>query len=425
MPTLADRSTFTHVLKASCCEPAAADYIRSTWPAWMPRLAFADSLRGDVLIVIFLRGAADALNMIVPHGEQAYYTNRPTLSVPRPDDSKAMQAERAIDLDGFFGLHPLLRPLKPIWDQGHLAAIHACGAPDESRSHFKAMELMERGVEDTHGPASGWINRHLATLDTKNGSPLRAVGLGEAAQRSLQGAIPVTALRSISEFHLAGDRKVESLMQAGLSSLYATKDPLGVLGQETLKILQTLETLDPDTYVPQTSIPYRSSDFGAGLRQIAMLIKAQVGLEVAAIDLGGWDTHFAQGTNQGLMPGLLSELAAGLVALYEDLEDYQSKLSVVVMTEFGRQLKENASLGTDHGHGSLMLLMGGNVVGNTVHGEWPGLEREQLFGPGDLAVTTDYRDVLSEIRRTRLHNAAIDQIFPEFKPTRFGFVREG
>lgn len=425
MPTLADRSTFTHVLKASCCEPAAADYIRSTWPAWMPRLAFADSLRGDVLIVIFLRGAADALNMIVPHGEQAYYVNRPTLSVPRPDDSRAARAERAIDLDGFFGLHPLLRPLKPIWDQGHLAAIYACGAPDESRSHFKAMELMERGVENTHGPASGWINRHLATLDTKNGSPLRAVGLGEAAQRSLQGAIPVTALRSISEFHLAGDRKVESLMQAGLSSLYATKDPLGVLGQETLKILQTLETLDPDTYVPQSSIPYRPSDFGAGLRQIAMLIKAQVGLEVAAIDLGGWDTHFAQGTNQGLMPGLLSELAAGLVALYEDLEDYQSKLSVVVMTEFGRRLKENASLGTDHGHGSLMLLMGGNVVGNTVHGEWPGLEREQLFGPGDLAVTTDYRDVLSEICGTRLHNAAIDQIFPEFKPTRFGFVREG
>jgi len=425
MPIVTDRSTFMHALQSSCCEPGAADFVRSTWPAWMPRLAFTDSLPGDVLIVIFLRGAADALNMIVPHGEQAYYANRPTLGVPRPDDAKSPQSERAIDLDGFFGFHPLLSPLKPIWDQGHLAPIHACGAPDESRSHFKAMELMERGVEDTFGPASGWINRHLATLDTKNGSPLRALGLGGAAQRSLQGAIPVTALRSISEFHLAGDRKVESLMQAGLSSLYETKDPLGVLGQETLKILQTLESLNPDTYVPQTSSPYQASDFGMGLRQIAMLIKAQVGLEVAAIDLGGWDTHFAQGTNQGLMPGLLSELAAGLLALYEDLADYHSKLSVVVMTEFGRRLKENASLGTDHGHGSVMLLMGGNVVGNRVHGSWPGLEREQLFGPGDLAVTTDYRDVLSEICRTRLYNPAIDQIFPDFKSTQSGFVRQG
>jgi uncharacterized protein (DUF1501 family) len=374
-------------------------------------MTFTDSLRGDVLVVIFLRGAADALNIIVPHGEQAYYVTRPTLAVARPDDTKAPKVERALDLDGFFGFHPLLYPLIPIWEQGHLAPIHACGAPDESRSHFKAMELMERGVEDNHGPASGWINRHLTTLKTGNGSPLRAVGLGEAAQRSLQGAVPVSALRSISDFHLAGDRKVESLMQAGLSSLYGTEDPLGVLGQETLRILRTLETLSPDTYIGQTSTAYPDSEFGTGLRQIAMLVKAQVGLEVAAIDLGGWDTHFAQGTNQGL--------------LHEDLADYHSKLSVVVMTEFGRRLKENASLGTDHGHGGFILLMGGNVVGNTIHGRWPGLERHQLFGPGDLAVTTDYRDVLSEVCKTRLNNGAIGQIFPEFKPTQFGFVNEG
>ena len=154
-----------------------------------------------------------------------------------------------------------------------------------------------------------------------------------------------------------------------------------------------------------------------------MLVKAQVGLEVAAIDLGGWDTHFAQGTHQGLMPNLLTELASGLAALHEDLVDYHSQLTVVVMTEFGRRVKENASLGTDHGHGSLMLLMGGNVTGNIVHGRWPGLARAKLFGPGDLAVTTDYRDVLSEVVRTRLHNRAIDRIFPEFAPTYAGFVK--
>ncbi len=425
MPAMKERSSFLHALQSSFREPAAADYVRFTWPAWMPRLAFTESLRGDVLVVIFLRGAADALNIVVPHGEEAYYARRPTLAVPRPADTKAPQAERVLDLDGFFGLHPQLRPLMPIWEQGHLAPVHACGAPDESRSHFKAMELMERGIEDANGPASGWINRHLATLDTGSGSPLRAVGLGGAVQRSLQGAIPVAALRSISDFHLAGDRKVESLMLAGLSSLYGTEDSLGALGRETLRIIQTLETLNPDSYIPQTSVLYPDSEFGVGLRQIAMLMKAQVGLEVAAIDLGGWDTHFAQGTSQGLMPSLLTELAAGLAALHDDLADYHSKLSVVVMTEFGRRVKENASLGTDHGHGGLMLLMGGNVVGDTVHGRWPGLERDQLFGPGDLAVTTDYRDVLAEVCRARLNNESIDQIFPEFKPAQFGFVREG
>jgi uncharacterized protein (DUF1501 family) len=389
----------------------------------MPRLAFSDSLRGDILVVIFLRGAADALNLVVPHGEAAYYRLRPTLAIARPDDRKAEADQRVVDLDGFFGIHPSLRPLLPIWEAGELALIHACGAPDESRSHFKAMELMERGVETAQGPASGWINRHLTTLDTGNRSPLRAVGLGEAAQRSLQGAIPVTALRSISQFHLAGDRKVESLMQAGLSSLYSSSDPLGLLGQETLRILRTLEQLSPEGYVPLGSQSYPQTDFGIGLRQIAQLVRAEVGLEVAAIDLGGWDTHFAQGTQSGQMPGLMAELAGGLAALHEDLAEFHSRLAVVVMTEFGRRANENASLGTDHGHGGLMMLMGGNVVGNVVHGEWPGLENEQLFGPGDLAVTTDYREVLAEVVRVRLNNPATSEIFPDYEPVHSGFVR--
>ena len=419
------RSEFMHALRQSCCEPAAADRVRQTWPAWMPRLAFGDAPRGDTLVVVFLRGAADALNIIVPHGEAAYYAQRPTLAIARPDDTAAKAAYRAVDLDGFFGFHPALRPLLPAWQQGHLAPIHACGAPDESRSHFKAMELMERGAEDSAGPASGWINRHLASLDTGNASPLRAVGLGEAAQRSLQGAIPVTALRSISEFHLAGDRRIEQLMQAGLSSLYRGDDPLSTLGRETLRILDTLERLHPETYRPGDLAVYPNSEFGLGLLQIAMLVKAEVGLEVAAVDLGGWDTHFAQGANEGYMAGLLADLGQGLAALHADLADFHSRLTVVVMTEFGRRVQENASLGTDHGHGSLMLLLGGNVVGNTIHGRWPGLEQDQLFGPGDLAVTTDYRDVLSEICGLRLNNPAHSQIFPNHQPRRFGFLRRG
>lgn len=418
-----ERSEFMDTLRRSCCDQHAAAYAHRAWPAWMPRMAFSDSLRGDLLVVVFLRGAADALNMLVPHGEEAYYRQRPTLSIRRPDDARARSDQRVIDLDGSFGLHPALAPLLPIWQEGDLALVHACGAPDESRSHFKAMELMERGVESVQGVASGWINRHLATLDTGNGSPLRAVGLGEAAQRSLQGAIPVTALRSISQFHLAGDRRVEGMMQAGLSSLYRPGDPLGVLGQETLRILEVLSELSPERYRPAGSASYPDSDFGSGLQQIAMLVRAEVGLEVAAIDLGGWDTHFAQGTTDGHMPGLMADLAGGLGALYADLADFRSRLTVVVMTEFGRRVKENASLGTDHGHGGMMLLMGGNVVGGRVLGEWPGIEPELLFGPGDLAVTTDYRDVLAEVCQLRLGNPATTEIFPDYQPQRSGFVR--
>ena len=396
------------------------------WPGWMPRLAFAPQktdARGDLLVVVFLRGAADALNIVAPHGEEAYYTFRPTLAVPRPDDPRTAAAYRAVDLDGFFGLHPALRPLQEAWQAEHLAIIHACGAPDESRSHFKAMELMERGVNDEQGPASGWIGRHLATLNTGNPSPLRAIGLGEMTQRSLYGSVPVTALRSIADFHLGGDLQAVARMQAALSGLYSGDDSLSVVGQETLEILSTLEQLDPLGYQSKGSPNYPDSEFGTGLKQIAMLMKAEVGLEVAAIDLGGWDTHFAQGSIEGLMPNLLADLGQGLAAFHADLQDQLHRISVVVMSEFGRRVKENASLGTDHGHGSLMFLLGGNVVGGQVHTHWPGLQSGQLFGPGDLAVTMDYRDILAELVSKRLNNPALAEIFPDHKTVIRGVVR--
>ena len=398
------------------------------WPTWMPRLAFAPTQaapRGDTLVVVFLRGAADTLNIVVPHGEAAYYARRPTLGIPRPDDRQAPQKLRAIDLDGFFGLHPNLAPLLPAWQAGHLAPIHACGAPDESRSHFRAMELMERGVDDERGPASGWIGRHLASLNTGNHSPLRAIGLGQLPQRSLSGAVPVSALRSIADFHLGGDARAIGQMQAGLSALYAGSEPLDVVGQETLGILDTLQALDPLGYAPAHAAHYPDSEFGLGLRQVAMLIKAEVGLEVAAIDVGGWDTHFAQGGSEGQMANLLADLGHGLAALHADLFDYADRLTVVTMSEFGRRVQENGSLGTDHGHGSLMLLMGGHVAGGQVGGYWPGLAPEQLVGPGDLAVTTDYRDVLAEVCLKRLNNPAVGDIFPGYAATPRGFLTAG
>ncbi len=389
---------------------------------WLPRLSFAPvntAPRGDTLVVVFLRGAADVLNMVVPHGEEAYYQLRPSLGIARPDDARTKKEERTVDLDGFFGLHPNMSPLLEAWQSEQLAIIHACGAPDESRSHFKAMELMERGVDDERGPASGWIGRHLATLNTGNSSPLRAVGMGTRPQRSLSGSVPVSALRSITDFHLGGDQRALQQMRAALETVYAGD----ILGQDTLSIMDTLQKLDPSNYQPfgrlRTASPitnYPDTEFGLALKQTAMLIKAEVGLEVSAIDLGGWDTHFAQGSSAGIMPNLMKDLAEGLAAFHADMADHQNQLTTVTMSEFGRRASENGSLGTDHGHGSMMMVLGGNVDGGKVHGQWPGLAEGQLIGPGDLAVTTDYRDVLSEILTKRLNNPATNEIFPEYQP---------
>lgn len=382
---------------------------------WMPRLAFAPlntAPRGDTLVVVFLRGAADVLNMVVPHGEDAYYQLRPSLGIARPDDLNRKKEERSVDLDGFFGLHPNLQSLLGAWQSEQLAIIHACGAPDESRSHFKAMELMERGVDDERGPASGWIGRHLATLNTGNSSPLRAVGMGTRPQKSLTGSVPVSALRSIADFHLGGDQRALQQMRLALNTVYQDD----VLGQDTLSIMDTLQTLDPLKYTAAREAKYPDTEFGLALKQTAMLIKAQVGLEVSAIDLGGWDTHFAQGSATGIMPNLMKDLAEGLAAFHADMADHQNQLTTVTMSEFGRRASENGSLGTDHGHGSMMMVLGGNVDGGKVHGEWPGMREGQLIGPGDLAVTTDYRDVLSEILTKRLNNPATGEIFPEYQP---------
>jgi uncharacterized protein (DUF1501 family) len=390
--------------------------------SWMPRLSFAPvntAPRGDTLVVVFLRGAADVLNMVVPHGEDAYYQLRPTLGIPRPDDKGTQEGERVLDLDGFFGFHPSMHGLLDAWQSEQLAIIHACGAPDESRSHFKAMELMERGVDDERGPASGWIGRHLATLNTGNTSPLRAVGMGTRPQRSLSGSVPVSALRSIADFHLGGDQRALQHMRAALNTVYEDD----ILGQDTLSIMDTLQTLDPLTYISSRSAKYPDTEFGLALKQTAMLIKAEVGLEVSAIDVGGWDTHFAQGASTGQMPNLMKDLADGLAAFHADMSDHMNQLTTVTMSEFGRRASENGSLGTDHGHGSMMMVLGGNVDGGKVHGEWPGMREGQLIGPGDLAVTTDYRDVLSEVLIKRLNNPATDMIFPNYESHLLGLMK--
>lgn len=395
------------------------------FPAWMPRLAFApqnNSPRGDVLVCVFLRGAADALNIVAPYAEDEYYRQRPTIALARPDDGRQEPSLRVIDLDGFFGLHPALAPLLPAWQANELAFVHACGAPDESRSHFQAIELMERGVATTGGPASGWLGRHLASFDTDNASPLRAVGIGERVPRMLQGAVPATALRSIADFHLQGDGATVQQMQRALATLYADDAALGEAGRETLNTLALIEKLNATEYTPRGGVHYPASELGMGLKQIAALLKAQVGLEVACVDAGGWDTHVAQGGGEGAMAELLRDVGASLAAFYDDLRDFSNQLSIVVMSEFGRRVQENGGLGTDHGHGSLMWLLGGGMNGGRVHGDWKGLHANVLFQNMDLAVTTDYRDVLGEVLVKRLRNNKLDEVFPNFRVTLRGVV---
>jgi len=396
-----------------------------TLPAWFPRLAFsaAPSPQRDVLVCVFLRGGADGLNVVVPYADEDYSTNRPLLGIRPPGRG----GRRAIDLDGFFGFHPSLAPLKELYDDGVLAAVHATGSPDRTHSHFDAMDFMERGTPGSKSIPTGWIGRHLAALDTGNDSPFRGVGLGSLLPFSLRGSVPVTALASIAGFHLNGrpGQEAESArFQARLSALNGSDVWLDHQALQTFAAVTTLAAAHPGTYKPGNGAVYPDSDFGSALRQVAQLIKADLGVEVACVDLAGWDTHAAQGGPTGAMADVASDLADGLAAFHTDLLDRMSRITVVTMSEFGRRVHDNASGGTDHGHGNFMFLLGGAVKGRQVYGDWPGLAPDQLVGPGDLAITTDYRTVLAEVVERRLGNLKIGEVFPGFTPPGYlGVVR--
>ncbi|PJF23488.1 MAG: hypothetical protein CUN56_00755 [Phototrophicales bacterium] len=393
-------------------------------PTWMPRLAFAqpyNNPRGDVMIVVFLRGGADSLNMIVPFGDDLYYEARPRLAIPRPDTSGS--DPKALDLDGFFGLHPALAPLLPLFQGGQIRAIHATGSPHGNRSHFEAMDFMERGVTDHHGGmTTGWVARHLATLDTGNLSPVRGIGWGAAVQTALMGASSTIALQSIIDYHLAGDVGFATQMMQSLMSLYQIGDEsLYQTAQNTQSAIDLIASVDYQRYVPQNGAEYPEDDFALALRQTAALIRADVGLEVACIDLGGWDTHTQQGGIEGNHARLMAQLANGLAAFHQDMGTDMSKVSLVVMSEFGRRLHENANNGTDHGQGGAMLVMSGSlVVPNPVIANWAGLTPDALIDGEDLAITIDYRDVLGELLRKRLHNPDVQQVFPDYDFTDIG-----
>lgn len=391
---------------------------QENWPQWMPRIAVAQRQKkfsGDTLVCIFLRGGADGLNIIVPYGDPHYYQARPTIALARPDDRRAPRNQKTLALDGFFGAHPAMIPLKPFFEQHQLLAIHATGSPNPTRSHFEAMDYMERGDVASHVLSTGWLGRHLASKETGNHALIRGIGWGNQLQQSLRGSVSATALRSIIAYHQVGDVPTANQMQIALNSLYnLDSGDLQECAQQTKEMIALLKKINVASYKPSAGVKYDTdSNLDMALMQTAALIKANVGLEVAAIDLGGWDTHVSERAG---IAAALTELSKGLANFGHDMAHSMHKLTVVVMSEFGRRVGENSDGGTDHGHGNMMLVMGGNVAHKPVIARWPSLQATHLDN-GDLAITIDYRDVLSEILMKRLKNPHISTVFPHFKPT--------
>lgn len=422
-------------------------------PAFLRRAVFGAeptaANKKKTLICIFQRGAADGLSMVVPHGDANLYKLRPTLAIPRP--SAGDRGGAALDLDGFYGLHPALAPFLPIYKAGHLAIVHACGSPNGTRSHFDAQDYMESGAPGNKGVADGWLSRAVLACPEdrkKLATPLRAVALGGAMPRILQGDAGALAIPDLRTFGVAAgpperDRRRpaarrnrgnanantntsadEAMMAAslrptvadGFETLYDTAvgDVLHGTGKESFEAINTLKRLNPGSYTPARGANYPAGRFGESLKQIAQLVKAGVGVEVAFADTGGWDTHANQGTTQGQLANRLREFGQGIAALYADLGDAMSDVVILTMSEFGRTARQNGTNGTDHGHATAFFVLGGEVNGGKVHGKWPGLEVEQLNERRDLALTTDFRTLFAEVTQKHLGAQKLDKVFPGF-----------
>ncbi|MEO8083848.1 MAG: DUF1501 domain-containing protein [Ardenticatenales bacterium] len=391
-------------------------------PGNLPRLAFRTAgspQRGDTLVVIFQRGGMDGLSAVIPYTEQAYYDKRPKIAFQPP---KAGDAKTVLRLDDQFGLNPAMTGLKRIWDDGQLGVVHATGAPHGSRSHFDAMSLMERGTLGAQSLTTGWLGRHLSSTAQRNRSPFRALGVGSVVPESLRGPEPAAALQNIADMHLKGNTADIARFQALLEQLWCAGDWFASDARSTFDALDLLAKADPASHAPENGAQYPADELGNGLKQIAQLIKADIGLEVACIDMGGWDTHVNQvyGTGdptRGMMFNLLTSLDKSIAAFHQDLGRRfdDPGVTLLTMSEFGRRVAQNAGNGTDHGHGSCMFIVSGGVR-RQVHTEWPGLTPDALADGEDLAITIDYRDVLSEMLTKRLGNPLLYEVFPNYSP---------
>ena len=387
-------------------------------PSFLRRAVFAQALpraqKGKVLICLFQRGAADALNIVIPHGDAQYYALRPNIAIARPG---AADGAGAIDLDGFFGLHPAMSPLEPLWKRGLLAPVHAVGSPSATRSHFDAQDFMESGTPDVKSTPDGWLNRFLAAKGTcaeceLQASPFRAVAFAQQTPRILEGPAPTIAMSSLDDFTI---RATGSDVQR-LEALYRTgsADLIHGAGTETFDAVKMLKAANPQRYAAENGADYPRSPFGRSLRQIAQLVKSDVGLEIAFADVGGWDTHVNQGGATGQLASRLADFSQAIAALVTDLGDRMDDVMIMTMSEFGRMARQNGNGGTDHGHAGALFVIGGHVQGHKVHGRWPGLAPEQLSDGRDLALTTDFRAVFAEVVRKHFGATGTDALFPGF-----------
>jgi uncharacterized protein (DUF1501 family) len=380
-------------------------------PSFLTRAAFGSAESGGRtkrLVVIFQRGAADGLNIVVPHGERAYYGMRPNINIPRKE---------VLDLDGFFGLHPSMASFEPLWNQRHLAIVHAAGSPDPTRSHFDAQDFMESGTPGLKATTDGWLNRALHSLPASTDkSAFRAIALGPALPRILTGAEPAVAVNNINDFGVGGCNPNATPIANTFEAMYdqSVDSVLHGTGRETFDAVKMLKSADPAKYKPAPGADYPRGRFGDSLKQLAQLIKANLGVQVAFADIGGWDHHVNEGSTQGQIANVLREFSQSLSALWVDLGDLADDTVIVTMSEFGRTARENGNRGTDHGHANVMFVMGGPVQGGKVYGQWPGLDQAQLYEGRDLAVTTDFRRVLSEAVSRHLGNPKMEQVFPGF-----------
>jgi len=385
-------------------------------PSFLARAAFGapdSGVHSKRLVIIFQRGAADGLNIVVPHGETAYYAMRPSINIPR---------RNVLDLDGFFGLHPSLAPLQPLWRQQKLAIVHASGSPDPTRSHFDAQDFMESGTPGLKTTYDGWLNRSLHSLPASRQSAFRAIALGPSLPRILSGTEPAVAVNNLNQFSVGG----KNAPAAGMfEAMYANSADsiLHGAGQETFDAVKMLKAADPSKYKPAPGAEYPRGRFGDSLRQLAQLIKANLGVQVAFADIGGWDHHVNEGNTQGQLANVLRDFSGSLAAFWTDLGDLGEDTVVVSMSEFGRTARENGNRGTDHGHANAMFIIGGPVRGGKVYGQWPGLDQSQLHDGRDLAVTTDFRRVLGEAVYQHLGNRSLDQVFPGFEDSPSRFLR--
>ena len=387
----------------------------STMPAFLQR-AVAPALGAGKkqLVVLFQRGAADGLNIVIPFGEPNYYRMRPSIAIPQP---RVGADNVAIDLDGFFGLHPGLAPLLPLFQKNELAIVHATGSPDPTRSHFDAQDYMESGTPGVKATEDGWLDRAVGTIPEENASPFRAVAMGPNLPRMLQGSMAAIAIPDLRQFKVQPQSvAMANAAEGGFEAMYAqtVDQALHGTGAETFEAIDMLRKIDTSKYPPENGAVYPKSAVGQRLQQLGQMIKANIGAEVLFLDCGGWDNHVNEGGAQGQLANLLRDLGQSLAAFHQDMGDRMTEVVVVTMSEFGRTAKENGNRGTDHGHANCMFVLGGDVKGGRVYGKWPGLDEHQLNEGRDLALTTDFRLVVGEILSKHLGVKDLAPVFPGF-----------